>query len=313
VSATNPPAPPEAQSGCSGIDTLREARPLLAASNNGCLARGRRTRGPARTYSARACYCWHTTKSRWYAGAGKIVRRSCGSLRCGSVAGVKARLSVIGVPAQATRNVVAGCVDIYTRTTTRSTTWLLRWHVDTGSGGAGAAAGAIAATALRSALTVLPGRLTLAGGSSLTDAQRCQRASYEGCSHQPKRPTSRDAAASQPASQFIEVAVGSFLAHLLPPSPEGGTWGSPAQLYNEDKYEGLQTLAQLPRIPLLRTSRVRGSGKFEYTKGTEGSWPPAPCILASTVDVTVLSPSWAAGRTTRRGSCRARRASGYGR
>jgi hypothetical protein len=35
-----------------------------------------------------------------------------------------------------------------------------------------------------------------------------------------------------------------------PHSPKGGTMGnSPAQLYNEDKYEGLQTLAQLPRIP----------------------------------------------------------------
>jgi len=30
--------------------------------------------------------------------------------------------------------------------------------------------------------------------------------------------------------------------------PKGGTRGSPAQLYNEDKYERLQTLAQLPRI-----------------------------------------------------------------
>jgi hypothetical protein len=223
VSATNPPAPPEAQSGCSGIDSLREARPLLAASNNGCLARGRRTRGPARTYSARACYCWHTTKSRWYAGTVKIVRRSCESLRCGSVAGVKARLTVIGVPAQATRNVVAGCVEIYTRTTTRSTTWLLRWHVDTGSGGgAGAAAGAIAATALLVVLTLLPGPLTAHRvGTSLTDAERCQRAPYEGCTHQLDRPTTRDASAGQPASKLVEGAVGSFLAHLLPPFPEG--------------------------------------------------------------------------------------------
>ena len=48
-----------------------------------------------------------------------------------------------------------------------------------------------------------------------------QRATYEGCSHQPERLTSRDAAASQSASQLVEVAVGSFLAHPLLPFPKG--------------------------------------------------------------------------------------------
>ena len=52
-----------------------------------------------------------------------------------------------------------------------------------------------------------------------------QRATYEGCSHQPERLTSRDAAASQSASQLVEVAVGSFFAHRCPLSPKGGTLG----------------------------------------------------------------------------------------
>jgi hypothetical protein len=52
-----------------------------------------------------------------------------------------------------------------------------------------------------------------------------QRATYEGCSHQLERLTSRDAAASQPASQLVEVAVGGLFAHLGPLSPKGGTRG----------------------------------------------------------------------------------------
>ena len=79
-----------------------------------------------------------------------------------------------------------------------------------------------AGTALTDVLTALADALTARRvGSSLTDAQRCQRAPYEGCSHQPKRPTARDAADSQGSSQLVEGAVGSLLTHLLPPFPEG--------------------------------------------------------------------------------------------
>src|SRR5215217_7142756 len=86
-----------------------------------------------------------------------------------------------------------------------------------------------------------------------------QRATYECCSHQPERLTSRDAAASQSASQLVEVAVGSFLAHLFPLLQEGGTRGlAPAQLINELKHERLQGPAQLPRMPKRRSSRRRG-------------------------------------------------------
>jgi hypothetical protein len=85
---------------------------------------------------------------------------------------------------------------------------------------------AVFATALSVLLTLLPVALTARrGGSSLTDAQRCQRAPYEGCSHQPKRPPARDATASQSSSQLVEGAVGSLLAHLCPLSPKGGTRG----------------------------------------------------------------------------------------
>jgi len=54
-----------------------------------------------------------------------------------------------------------------------------------------------------------------------------------------------------------------LLAHLLPPIPKGGTLGiSPTQSYNEGKYEGVQGLAQLPRIPLKRTSENPQKAKF---------------------------------------------------
>src|SRR5215218_2079366 len=62
--------------------------------------------------------------------------------------------------------------------------------------------------------------------------------------------------ASALASSSKERLVDSWLTCCLH-SPKGGTRGSPAQLYNEDKYEGLQSLAQLPRIPTRRSSRLR--------------------------------------------------------
>jgi len=49
-----------------------------------------------------------------------------------------------------------------------------------------------------------------------------QGAPYEGCTHQPDRPTARDAAASQSSSQLVEGVVGSFLAHRCPLFPKGG-------------------------------------------------------------------------------------------
>ena len=86
---------------------------------------------------------------------------------------------------------------------------------------AGAAAcGAVAATALVVPLAVLAVALTASRvGCSLTDAYyRCQRAPNEGRAHQLERLTSRDGAAGQPSSQLVEGAVGSILAHPLPPS-----------------------------------------------------------------------------------------------
>jgi hypothetical protein len=44
------------------------------------------------------------------------------------------------------------------------------------------------------------------------------------------------------------------LLTCCPLFPKGGTRGSPAQLYNVGKYEGLQTLTQLPRMQVMRTS-----------------------------------------------------------
>jgi hypothetical protein len=83
-----------------------------------------------------------------------------------------------------------------------------------------------AGTALTDVLTALADALTARRvGSSLTDAEGGQRAPYEGCSHQLERLSARDAAASQCSSQIVEGAVGSLLAHLLPPSLKGGTLG----------------------------------------------------------------------------------------
>src|SRR5215213_525677 len=70
-----------------------------------------------------------------------------------------------------------------------------------GSCGLTGAADTGAATALLVVLTVLPVALAARRvGSSLTDAQRCQRAPYESCSQQPNRLTARDAAAGQSSS-----------------------------------------------------------------------------------------------------------------
>ena len=57
---------------------------------------------------------------------------------------------------------------------------------------------------------------------------------------EPERPAAADGAFSQSSSQLVEGAVGSLLAHPLPPIPKDGTNGSPAPLINEGKYEGLQ-------------------------------------------------------------------------
>jgi len=58
------------------------------------------------------------------------------------------------------------------------------------------AVGAVAATAHLVLRTHLPSALTARRvGSSLTDAQRCQRATYQGSTHQLERPTARDATA----------------------------------------------------------------------------------------------------------------------
>jgi hypothetical protein len=84
------------------------------------------------------------------------------------------------------------------------------------TGGAGAAF-AVAATALRISLTLLPVALTARRvGSSLTDAEGCQRATYEGCSHQPKHPSPRDVATGQPSSQLVEGTLSCFWGHRLP-------------------------------------------------------------------------------------------------
>jgi hypothetical protein len=54
-------------------------------------------------------------------------------------------------------------------------------------------------------LTPLPVELTARrGGSSLTDTDEgCQRAPYEGCSHQPKRLSAREGAAGKPSGQLV--------------------------------------------------------------------------------------------------------------
>jgi hypothetical protein len=64
--------------------------------------------------------------------------------------------------------------------------------------------------------------------------------------------------ASPLASSSKERLVVSWLT-CCPHSPKGGTRGlAPAQLYNEDKYEGLQALAQLPRNHIPRTRVNKG-------------------------------------------------------
>jgi hypothetical protein len=60
--------------------------------------------------------------------------------------------------------------------------------------------------------------------------------------------------ASALARSSKDRLVDSWLT-CCPLFPKGGTRGSPAQLYNEDKYERLQTLTQLPRIPKRRSSQ----------------------------------------------------------
>jgi hypothetical protein len=81
-----------------------------------------------------------------------------------------------------------------------------------------------------------------------------KRATYEEATHQPKHLTAREGAAGQFSSQRVEGAVGSFFAHLCPLFPKGGLI-RPAVLYNASKYEGLQGLAQLRRIPKRRSSQ----------------------------------------------------------
>src|SRR5215210_6397965 len=131
------------------------------------------------------------------------------------------------------------------------------------------AAGAVAATALLVLLALLGGGLaSVVGNGHPADAERCQRASYEGRPHQPERLTSRDAASGQSSSQLVEGAVGSILAHPLPPVPKDVASGSPAPLINEGKYEGLQGLAQLPRTPLRRSSG------FQLSPGPDGTGSP---------------------------------------
>ena len=66
----------------------------------------------------------------------------------------------------------------------------------------------------------------------------------------------REGAAGQGSSQLVEGAVGSLLAHRCPLSPKGGTRQPRLKLINEDKYEGLQGLAQLPRILLAELRRT---------------------------------------------------------
>src|SRR5215207_6375593 len=87
------------------------------------------------------------------------------------------------------------------------------------------------ATALVVPRAVLAGPLTARRvPSSLTYAQRSQRAPCEGCTHQPKGLTSRDGAISQSSSQRVEEAF--FSGHRLPPSIRAGLV-SLAVLHNE--------------------------------------------------------------------------------
>src|SRR5215203_5954183 len=86
---------------------------------------------------------------------------------------------------------------------------------------AGSAEADETATALVVPRAVLPGPLTARRvPSSLTYAQRSQRAPCEGCTHQPKGLTSRDGAISQSSSQRVEDAF--FSGHRLPPSIRAG-------------------------------------------------------------------------------------------
>ena len=102
-----------------------------------------------------------------------------------------------------------------------------------GAAPGGAALGAVAATALVVLRTLLLEGLTLVVGSSYPpDAERCQRAPYEGCTHQPERLTSRQRTAGNSYSQLIEGAGSPiFSGHRLPLSPKGGT-RQPRQLAN---------------------------------------------------------------------------------
>jgi hypothetical protein len=109
------------------------------------------------------------------------------------------------------------------------------------SGDAGAAF-ALAATALRISLTLLPVALTPRRvGSSLTDAERCQRAPYEGCSHQLERLTSRDAAAGHSSSQLVEGVLSCFSGHAVPSFPQRAGLVSPAVLYNATTLASIAT------------------------------------------------------------------------
>src|SRR5215213_3049963 len=86
---------------------------------------GRRsTRARRITYSACAICCWHTQKVLWFEGAVQTGVSSC-SCRCTSPADVNARVIVSGEPAHASANDIAVGVEIITRTTTFSTTWLI--------------------------------------------------------------------------------------------------------------------------------------------------------------------------------------------
>lgn len=86
---------------------------------------GRRsTRARRRTHGACAICCWHTQEVPWFEGAVQTGASSC-SCRCLSPAEVNARVIVSGEPAHASANDVAVGVDIITRTTTFSTTWLI--------------------------------------------------------------------------------------------------------------------------------------------------------------------------------------------
>src|SRR5215213_2180655 len=87
-----------------------------------------------------------------------------------------------------------------------------------GSCGLTGAADTGAATALVVPLAVLAVALTPRRvGSCLTsDAKRCKRTPDNCCSHQPKRPTSREGAASQSSSQLVEGTLSRFCGHRLP-------------------------------------------------------------------------------------------------